>query len=153
MDELKGEVDSLTKNGAELSGEVKSLSSQLEALEIRKDRLDNDVQIRMTKVKEFELRVEEARVEKSRLSRETRGLQRSKVKLCSEVDGKQELLTRLSSIGLSEEDLLRLRTFIEWMSHDKNIGVSRVKEVSFQHWHYIRISVALQKGKWQKPKG
>ena len=96
-----------------------------------KERLENDVQIQTTKIQELKSRLKEVEGEKSTLDRETKDLHRRKVKLSSEVEGKDETLRKLGEIGFSDEDLLRLKSFLERMSKDENIDLTKVKEKFF----------------------
>ncbi len=128
IEKLKGEVDSLSKAKSQLSNEIKPLSSQIEAFKREKERLENDVQIQTTKIQELKSRLKEAEGEKSTLDRETKDLHRRKVKLSSEVAGKDETLRKLGEMGFSDEDLLRLKAFLERISKDENNDVTQVKE-------------------------
>ncbi len=131
IEKLKGEVDSLSKAKSQLSNEIKPLSSQLEALKREKERLENDVQIQTTKIQELKSRVKEAEEEKARLDRETRDLKRRRVKLSSEVDGKEESLKAINALGFTDEDLLRLRAFLGRTSKSANTSLDKVKHDLF----------------------
>jgi len=131
IEKLKGEVDSLSKAKSQLSNEIKPLSSQIEAFKREKERLENDVQIQTTKIQELKSRLKEAEAEKLTFDRETKELHRRKVKLSSEVEGKDETLRKLEEIGFSDEDLLRLKAFLERVSKDENNEVAQVKENFF----------------------
>ena len=131
LDKLKGEVDSLSKAKSQLSNEIKPLSSQLETFKREKERLENDVQIQTTRIQESKSRLKEAEEETLTLDRETKDLHRRKVKLSSEVEGKEESLRKLGEIGFSDEDLLRLKAFLERMSKDENNDLTKVKEKFF----------------------
>jgi len=82
-------------------------------------------------LREFKLKVKEAEEEKARIDRDTKDLQRRKVKLSSEVDGKEESLRKLNELGLSNEDLLRLTSFIERTGKNEGISGNQVKERFF----------------------
>ncbi len=131
IEKLKGEVDSLSKAKSQLSNEMKPLSSQLETFKRERERLENDVQIQTTKIQELKSRLKEAEAEKLTLDRETKDLHRRKVKLSSEVEGKDETLRKLGEIGFSDEDLLQLKAFLERMSKDENNNLTKVKEKFF----------------------
>lgn len=131
VDKLKSEVDSLAKNKTELSKEIEPLRSQLESLERAKNRLENDVEIQTGRLQQLESKIKETEEEKSRLNRETKDLQRRRVRLSSEIDGKEESLRRLNDIGLSDEDLLRLITFIERTGKNEGISSKELKEKFF----------------------
>jgi chromosome segregation ATPase len=128
---LIAEVDSLSKTSSELSDELKLLSPELEVLKREKRKLKSDVEIQTNRVREMESKLKEAGEVMSSLCKETKELQRKKNKLSSEVNSKEEALIKLKEIGLSEEDLLRLRAFIERISQNLNTDVSQVKEDFF----------------------
>ncbi len=107
VEKLKEEVDSLSKAKSQLSNEIEPLSSQLEALKREKERLENDVQLQTTRIQESKSRLKETEEEKATLDRKTKDLHRRKVKLSSEVEGKEESLRKLGEMGFSDEDLLR----------------------------------------------
>jgi hypothetical protein len=130
-DKLKSKVDSLGKNKIELIKEVEPLRSQLESLERAKSKLENEVGIQKTKLRELKLNVKEAEEEKTGIDRDTKDLERRKVKLSSEVDGKEESLRKLSELGLSNEDLLRLTSFIERTGKNEGISGNQVKQRFF----------------------
>jgi len=131
IEKLKEEVDSLSKVKSQLSNEIKPLSSQLEALKREKERLENGVQIQTTKIQELKSRLKEAEGEKLTLDRETKDLHRRKVRLSSEVEGREESLRKLGEMGFSDEDLLRLKAFLERISKDEDNEVTKVKEKFF----------------------
>jgi len=131
IEKLKEEVDSLSKAKSQLSNEIKPLSSQLEAFGREKERLENDVQIQTTKIQELKSRLKEVEGEKLTLDRETKDLHRRKVKLSSEVEGNEESLRKLGEMGFSDEDLLRLKAFLERISKDEDNEVTQVKEKFF----------------------
>lgn len=128
---LESEVDSLGNNKTEIIKELEPLRSQLEALERAKNRIETDVEIQSKKLQELKLKTKEAEGDKSRLDRETKDLQRRKTKLSSEVDGREESLRRLNNIGLSDEDLLRITTFIERTSKNEGISGNDLKKKFF----------------------
>jgi chromosome segregation ATPase len=131
VEKLKSEVDSLGKNKEELIKEAEPLRSQLESLERTKNRLENAVEVQSRKLQELKSKTKETEEEKSRLDRETKDLQRRKTKLSSEVDGREESLRRLNDIGLSDEDLLRITTFIERTSKNEGISSNELKNKFF----------------------
>jgi len=131
IENLKGEVDSLSKAKSQMSNGIKPLSSQLEALKREKERLENDVQIQTTRIQESKSRLKEVEGEKSTLDKETKDLYRRKVKLFSEVAGKEETLRKLGEMGFSDEDLLRLQVFLERISKDESNDLTKVKEKFF----------------------
>ncbi|MCJ7575906.1 MAG: hypothetical protein MUO80_04410 [Dehalococcoidia bacterium] len=127
-DNLKSEIDSLVKKREEFIEKEGPLRSELESLERTKNRLENAVEIQTTKLNELKLKTKETIEEKSRLSKETQDLQRRKTKLSSQVGDREESLRRLNAIGLSEEDLLRITTFIEKTSEKEGISGNKLKK-------------------------
>ena len=128
VDKLKSEIDSLFKNKEELIKKEGPLRSELESLERTKNRLENAVEIQTTKLNELKLKTKETLEEKSQLSREAKDLQRRKTKLSSEVGDREESLRRLNAIGLLEEDLLRITTFIEKTSRKEGISGNKLRK-------------------------
>lgn len=131
IEKLKGEVESLSKVKSRLTEEIKPLQSKLDTLSRERDRLGNDVQIQINKLQELKSRLKEAEEERSATDKEVKDLYRRKVKLFSEVDGKEETLRKLSDIGFSDEDLLRLKAFLERVSKDKKNDMAKIKEDFF----------------------
>lgn len=131
VDKLKLEVDSLVKSKEELIKKAELLRSELESLERTKNRLENAVEIQTGKLAELKSKKKETEEERSRLSRETKALQRRKTKFSSEVDDREESLRRLNNIGLSEEDPLRITTFIEKTSEKEGISGNELKKKFF----------------------
>lgn len=127
VDRLKAEVDSLAKSKAELSKEVEPLQSQLELLTRSKNKFENEVEIQTRKLQELQSRVKEAEEEKARIDKDTKDLKRRRAKLSSEVDSREESLQKLNDLGLSNEDLLRLTSFIERTSNNEGLSSSQVK--------------------------
>jgi len=156
IEKLKGEVDSLSKAKSQLSNEIKPLSLQLEALKREKERLENDVQIQTTKIQELKSRLKEAEGEKSTLDKETKDLHRRKVKLSSEVEGKDETLRKLGELGFSDEDLLRLKAFLERVGKDEDnevTEVTKVKEKFFSALGLYKDIDSLEQKKETEAKG
>jgi hypothetical protein len=127
-DKLKLEIGSLVKKREELIKKEGPLRSELESREGTKNRLENAVEIQTTKLSELKLRTKEILEEKSRLNKETEDLQRRKTKLSAEVGDRDELLSRLNAIGLSEEDLLRITTFIEKTSKKEGLSDNKLRK-------------------------
>lgn len=128
VDELKADVDSLTKNKKELIETAGSLRSELESLERAKDKLENAVEIQTAKLTELKSRTKEREEEGSRLSREIKELQGRRTKLSSEIGGREESLKRVNDIGLSDEDLLRITDFVERTSKNEGISGKELKK-------------------------
>jgi predicted nucleic acid-binding Zn-ribbon protein len=131
VDEPRVGGDSLIKNREKLIGSAKPLHSELESLERTKDKLENAVEIQADKLNELKSKAEETKKEGARLRRETEDLQRRKRRLSSEVGSREGLLRRLNDIGLSEEELLRVTTFIDRTSKNEGISGNQLKKRSF----------------------
>lgn len=125
---LKSETDSLAKDKEGLIERVAALRSELESLERTKGKLEDAIDIQTCKLNELKSKTSETEEERSRLSKEIKDLQGRKRKLSSEVDGKEESLKRLNDIGLSDEDLLRIRNFVERTSKNEGITGNTLKE-------------------------
>jgi hypothetical protein len=142
---FKEEIESLDRNKAELIKDVEPLSLQVEKIKKEKGRLENDVEIQTVNLRELKSKVKEAEKERHELDREIKDLRGRKVKLCSEVDGKEDSLRRLNDIGLPDEDLLRLRNLLEKIAKKEGTHASQVKENFFRALdHYASLS-ELQK--------
>ncbi len=131
VDILKSEVESLDRNKTELIGNVKPLQSKVETLERTQRKLESDIEIHTKKLRDIQLKTEEAEGEKSQRNKETKDLQKMKAKLTSEIGGKEESLRELNNIGFSDEDLLRIRGFIERTSRAESISDNELKEKFF----------------------
>lgn len=129
--ELGTEVDSLDKKKKELAEEVESLTSEVNALRSRRDEVKGSVDAESVKVEEIKATVTAANEEFSQLKNEIEDLQKKKVKLCSEVGGKEDSLAKLKEMGFSEEDLLRLRNLIEGMAKKEGVSPGQVKDSFF----------------------
>jgi len=144
-EKLREEIKSLDKNKAELAKEVEPLPLQLERNKKEKEKLENHVEILTIKLRELTSKVKETEKERYELNREIKDLRGRKVKLCSEVDGKEESLRRLSDIGFSDEDLLRLGSLLEKIAKKEGTHTNQVKENFFRALDYFASLSELQK--------
>lgn len=128
VDELKADVNSLTRNKKELIETAGSLRSELGSLERAKDKLENAVEIQTAKLTELKSMTKEREEEGSRLNREIKELQGRRTKLSSEIGGREESLKRVNDIGLSDEDLLRITDFVERTSKNEGISGKELKK-------------------------
>jgi len=131
IERLRKAVSSLEKNKVALSDLTGKLSKESEGLKKQKEILANQVEMQATKLRDSKSGLAEAVKEKSVLQQEINQLQRRKVKISSEIDGREESLRDLSEIGFSNEDLLRLRGFLERISQSGNGNLGQVKEDFF----------------------
>jgi len=136
-----------------MSNEIKPLRAQLDALKREKERLENDVKIQTTRTRELKSRLKETEEQKSTLERETKDLTRKKSKLSSEVEGKEESLRKLEVMGFSDEDLLRIKSFLERLSKDENDDITKVKEKFFSALVLHRDINGLEQKKETEAKG
>lgn len=153
IEKLKVEADSLIKVKSQLTDEIKPLSSKLDTLRREKDRLENDVQIQINKLQELKLRLKETEEDKTTTDKEVKDLRRMKVKLSSEVDGKEETLQRLSDIGFSDEDLLRLKAFLERIGKGKKNDMTQIKEDFFSALGLYKDIDSLEQKRQTEAKG
>jgi len=144
-EKLREQVKSLDKNKAELAKEVEPLSLQLERNKKEKEKLENHVEILTIKLRELKSKVKETEEERYELNREIKDLRGRKVKLCSEVDGKEESLRRLSDIGFSDEALLCLGSLLEKIAKKEGTHANQVKENFFRVLDYFGSLSELQK--------
>jgi len=128
---LKFEANSLAVKKTTLAEEVGTISSQIEGLRKTKGKLETEVDGLTIKVKALKSKADENMAESLRLAKEVRDLKRRRVKLSSEVGGKEESLLRLNDVGFLDEDLLRLRTILERTAKDSGAGQKEVKERFF----------------------
>ena len=131
VEKLSKDVDSLLKKKSQLSGEIEPLSKQLESMKRAKEKLEDQTEIQNTKVEELKVKVKELKEEKALLNRQVEDLKRRETKLLADVEGKEESLIRLNEIGLADEDLLRLRTFLEKMSGNEGSDCEQVRKRFF----------------------
>ena len=144
-EKLKEEVDSLSSTKAELSNEVQLLSAELEELDKRKRKLESEVGILTDRVRGLESNIREANQEKSVLQRETKELKRQRTQLSSQVDAKAEVIGKLRDIGLGEEDLLRLKAFLERRGRRNKASFDQVREDLFSMMALYRDISGLER--------
>lgn len=150
--ELTTEVNSLDKKKNELAGEVESLTSGKTALENQRDEVKGSVEAEYAHLEEAKALVTTAKEELSQLKKETEDLQKKKVKLCSEVGGKEESLAKLKEIGFSEEDFLQLRNLVENMAEKEGVSPGQVKDSFFSTLAIFGNLSGLQKAVQEEAK-
>jgi chromosome segregation ATPase len=128
---LRKEVEALRDSKSQLSKQTGALGTQLTAMPGGKKKLDNEVEVQTIKIKELKSRTKEVEEERARLNKGVQALHTRRVGLSAEVDGKEESLRRLNEIGLVDEDLLRLKAFLEKMSENEDADTERVKQRFF----------------------
>lgn len=147
MGKVSKDVDSLLNKKSQLSGEIGPLSKELESLKRVKEKLEDQTEIQNTKVEDLKVKVKELKEEKAQLNRQVKDLERREEKLSANVEGKGESLLRLNEIGLADEDLLRLRNFLEKMSENAGIGSEQVRKRFFLALSLFREVSDLEKSK------
>jgi len=147
MGKVSKDVDSLLNKKSQLSGEIGPLSKELESLKRVKEKLEDQTEIQNTKVEDLKVKVKELKEEKAQLNRQVKDLERRENKLSADVEGKEESLIRLNEIGLADEDLLRLRNFLEKMSENAGIGSEQVRKRFFLALSLFREVSDLEKSK------
>ena len=98
-------------------------------------------------MEDLKVKVKELKEEKAQLNRQVKDLERREEKLSANVEGKEESLIRLNEIGLADEDLLRLRNFLEKMSENAGIGSEQVRKRFFLALSLFREVSDLEKSK------
>ncbi|MBI2853035.1 MAG: hypothetical protein HYX84_08060 [Chloroflexi bacterium] len=122
--QLKGKIDSLSRKKIALNEELGATSLQL---------------------KELKSKMAERKSECLQLAKEVKELEKSKVKLSSEVNGKQESLARLYDLGFLDEDLLRLMAIIENIAKENGVAQEMVKEEFFITLGVFKDVIELEK--------
>ncbi len=147
VEKLSKEVGTLLERKSELSGAIEPLSKQIEALRRNKERLEAQTEIQTTTVEELKSKVKEFKEEKIRLDKHVKDLRRRKTEISAEVDGKEESLVKLNEIGLADEDLLRLRGFLERISEKEGIKLEEIKDRFFLALSLFGDISALEKSR------
>jgi len=145
VEKLTKQIDGLNQNKLELSEEIVPLSRQSEEAKRQNEKLEGEIEVQKAKVQDLRSKVKEIKEDKSQLSRQVKGLKRREAKLSAQVDGREESLARINDIGLADEDLLRLRAFLEKMSEQEGISPEQVKERFFQALSLFRELSGLEK--------
>lgn len=110
---LKGDLDSLTKHRTEILEEIQKLHPQIETLEKKRRELTSAVVTQEGRLQELEEQLRKSDEQKLNLDRVMRELERKNTRLSSQIGAKEEILGKLEQLGFSEEELLRLKAFIE----------------------------------------
>ncbi len=131
LSRVNTEVGSLETKREELTKQTVSLSSQLGTLGATKKKLESEVDALSTRSSALESVVDKAKDEHSQLKKEIREFSSRKTKLAAEVDSKEASLARINDIGLSDEDLIRLKKSLETISQSGTIGQEQVRERFF----------------------
>ncbi len=131
LGQLTAEVDSLMVKKQQYLNEIKPLGLQVEKL--NKERVDVEIQLKALAKRSQELKpdIAEKEAERASLVKAIKALKQRRTKVSSEVDGKEDSLTRLNDVGFLDEDLLRVRAILERIAKDSGVGQKEVKEKFF----------------------
>jgi len=129
--EIRDEVDSLDVKKKGLAVEVDSLTSEISALENKREEIKGLVEAQCVKLEEARSVVAAAKEDHAHLSGEIKDLIKKKDELQSELGTKGESLIKLKTIGLSEEDLLHLVKLLAGMAEGENVDADQVKDEFF----------------------
>jgi DNA repair exonuclease SbcCD ATPase subunit len=144
---LAKEINSLKEKKLQLSKEIAPLSKELEAAKRVKEKLEDQIEVENTRVEDLKVKIKELVEDKSRLNRQVKELARRETELLTHVEGREESLTRLNEIGLADEDLLRLRAFLEKSSENEVISPEEVKKKFFIALSLFREVSDLEKAR------
>lgn len=128
---IKVEANSLETKKTTLSAQATSLSSHLKTVTEDKKKLQSEVEALSVRRNSLESELNEAKDEHTRLKKEVRELSSQRTKLAVEVDGKEASLARISDIGLTDQDLLGLKSILETIATDNSVGQEEIKERFF----------------------
>jgi phage shock protein A len=142
---LESEANSLVEKKKTLTEEVGTITSEVEKLRKTKGKLETEADGLTTRVKALKSKADETKAESIRITREVKELKRRRVKLSSEVDGKEESLLRLNDIGFLDEDLLRLKAILDRTAEGSGAGQREVKEKFFAALGAFKDITELQK--------
>ncbi len=147
--EMRNEVDSLDVKKKSLATEVESRTSEVSILEHKKEEVKSSFEAQCVKLEEARSMVAAAKEEHAHLSGKLKDLIKKKDELQSELGTKEESLSKLAAIGLSEEDLLHLVKLITGMAEEENIDADQVKDEFFlsldQFKSYSGLHKAVEK--------
>jgi predicted nucleic acid-binding Zn-ribbon protein len=129
--EIRDEVDSLDVKKKGLAVEVDSLTSEISALENKREEIKGLVEAQCVKLEEARSVVAAAKEDHAHLSGEIKDLIKKKDELQSELGTKGESLSKLKKIGLSEKELLRLVKLLAGMAEEENVDTDQVKDEFF----------------------
>lgn len=147
---ITAEADSLETKKTALSTETASLSSQLKTLTEDKKKLQSEVEALSARRNSLESELNEAKGEHTKLKKEVREISSQRTKLAAEVDGKEASLIRINNIGLTDQDLLRLKSILETIATDNGIGEEEIKESFFGELATFRDISGLKKAQAQE---
>ncbi len=145
LGKLTAEIDALTVKKKRLTKEIGPLSNRVNTL--TKQRGDREAQLNtlVKKIDESKAKVMQGEKEKARLLKQIEELGFERTRLFSEVKGKEESLTRINSLGLQDEDLLRLRAIVKRMAADNSTDAKGIQEKFFTALSTFQSLVELDK--------
>ncbi len=149
--EMESTVESLDGKRKTFTTEVESLTAEISTLEQKKEEAESSFNSQSVELEEIQSKLAEDKEEHSCLSGEIENLHKERKKLQLEIGGKEESLSKLTDIGLSEGDLLHLVKLIKGIAEEDNIGADQVKDTFFslvsQFKDYSGLHKAVQEEK------
>lgn len=143
--EMKSEIDSLDEKKKSLAGEVESLMSEVSTLEHKKDEVKSSFEAQYAELEQTKSKVVAAEEEHTYLSSEIKDLIKKRDELQSELGTKEESLSKLKELGLSEGDLLHLVKLVAGMAEEENVDTDQVKKEFFSSLEQFKNYSGLHK--------
>jgi hypothetical protein len=128
---LKTEVDAQNQQKENLNENLKSLTLELNKLENKKKEIDASIDLQSKKLEKADDAMVAAQTKLTQTEKDIGTLEKQKIKLGTEVDGKEKVLKSLQELNFSEEDLLRLKNTVERMAKKGGISPEQVKDQFF----------------------
>ncbi|MDD5511185.1 MAG: hypothetical protein PHI12_10300 [Dehalococcoidales bacterium] len=144
---LKVELDSLIGSREKLLGEMDGLSPQIETLEKKRGELTSAVVTQEGRFQELEEQLRKSDGQKLNLDRVMRELEQKNTRLSSQIGTKEETLGKIEQLGFSEEDLLRLKAFIEEIAKNDQADVGYIREKLFTAMATCKDMLSLEEAK------
>ena len=129
--DLNTEVDSLNQKKDDLNGSIKSTTIELDKLENKKKEINASIELQSKNLADVNTKVKAAGQTLKQTEMDIDTLQKQKIDLGAEVDGKQQAVKKLQELGFSEEDLLRLENTIERMAAKSGASPEQIKDQFF----------------------
>jgi chromosome segregation ATPase len=142
---LREEISALEQTKVALCDSVEKLSKESDRLKKQKEILASQVEMEASKLEDLKVNLAEVVQQKSALQKQISELQRRRTKVSSEINGREEVLRQLDEIGFSNEDLLRLKGFLEGINKGGGRTISKVKEDFFSALVSYKDTLGLNK--------
>jgi hypothetical protein len=128
---LKIEVGSLVKQKDNLTENIKSNTSELNNIINTKEKNVVAIELQSKQLKKNNDDIVGAEKKLAQTETHVENLEKQKIKLLKEVDGKEKIIKNLQALNFTEEDLLRLRNTVERMGKKGGISPEQVKDRFF----------------------